>query len=219
MTRSVLQLRIERAFRLSAPRRDAAPSRLRLALVRMRPRRPQVVTRAVSTTIRPQIRLVLTPRYELAGRDYGPPLALPEVREAAAVRHEVERLVERIAMRTTRVEAPARPGRPATAARAERRAAPVAARSATFAGSTPEQMLLAATPAFPRLVPPRAPTSPVAPPEPPSQPARLLQPLGSSPSAPAARVEPPLDVAGIADRVLETLDRRLIAERERRGRI
>ena len=217
MTKPALQLCIERGFRLPVPRRDVAPSRLRLALVRVRPRRPQVVTHTAATTIRQQIRLVLAPRYELARHLHEAPLAPPEVREAEAVRHEVERLVERIVTRTTRVEAPARPAPARTATRSGHRQVPPAAAAVASLARSTEQTPRPAASAFPRLAPPRPPAAAAHPPAAPA--GRSAEPHAASPSARVARPEPPLDVARITDRVLETLDRRLIAQRERRGRI
>lgn len=217
MSRPTLQLSIERGFRLAALRRDAAPSRLRLVLVRVRPRRPQVVTRTASTTIRQQIRLVLAPRYELTRHRHDASLAPPEVREAAAARHEVERLVERIVTRSTRVEARARPAAARETARRELWPAPTASPSRAFPARVPEPEARSLAPAFPRLVPPRLATAAV--PRPEAPPAPPAQSLLAGPQAHVLRPEASPDLARIADRVLETLDRRLIAERERRGRI
>ena len=221
MTRRLLQPVIRTRFRVPALRREALPPRLRLVLARARPPRLRVVSRTLSTTIAPRVSLVLAPRFESATVHVDAPLLEPAVvRDPCIVRRDVERLVERLATQAPRVEPvtsggsrrgtepgvrlsplPPLPG----AARDAGRSAPVFA---------PVAAAPRVAPLFPRLARPALPPAP-APPAVDRSP-HVHAPVDAGSVAQAA---PPLDVAQLTEQVLERLDRRVVAERERRGRI
>jgi hypothetical protein len=189
-------------------------------LVRARPSRLRVVSRTLSTTIAPRVSLVLAQRFESEIVHVDAPSLEPAmVRDPCIVRRDVERLVQRLATQATRVEpAGAGAGRRAAepgvwpsplpplpgVARVADRSAPVLAPAAA-AGRV--------APLFPRLARPASAPASAAVERPSHAP---VQTDAASVTPPAA---PPLDVAQLTEQVLERLDRRVVAERERRGRI
>ncbi|HEX7524657.1 MAG TPA: hypothetical protein VF327_00045 [Gaiellaceae bacterium] len=220
MTRRPLQPVIRTRFRVPAFRREGLPPRLWLVLARARPARLRVVSRTLSTTIAPRFSLVLAPRFE-AGDVYvgGPSLEPAVVRDPCIVRRDVERLVERLATKVTRVE-PAAVGAGRRGAEPGLRppplpplpgAAPTAGRPAPVLAQVAAAP--AGAPLFPRLAHLAPTTSPPAV-------ERLPQPHAPVEAASVTpATAPPLDVAQLTEQVLERLDHRVVAERERRGRI
>jgi hypothetical protein len=209
--RSRFRYPLGRAGRRDFPRRRHARRELRAVDLPFTFRRiaaasPRVVTRT-RTAPAPRLELVLAPRFEL--REAGPPPLVmppappaspppPRVRETLVLRERLERTAERAERLSTRVDAAARPAPPALAP-------PVPA-------------------AAPAPVPPPPPAAMVlqtaGAPQPPAS--ALADDPHAAPGAPGPAPAPApakLEIGALTDDVMRTLDRRIAAERERRGRV
>jgi hypothetical protein len=184
-----------RVRRIGMPGSRVVFARLRLpaATRRQRPA-PPAVPRAT------QLRLVLAPRVEVSVTNEAaaaPALRLapapPRLIDSRIATRQIERLVERAhTLQVRRETVPA----PATAAFGHRPAAP-AAKPLT------RPPLVLARPPAPAATVPAAPAAPT------------LAPVAPAPLATPA----PFEIERLTDRVLATMDRRILAARERRGHV
>jgi hypothetical protein len=163
--------------------------------------RPTFVRVASTTVAAPRIQLVLTPRAHVArGRTAPLPTPSPQaaaeirIRESSVLRERLERTVMRALRLERRVERVVRDRDPAAGARP--RLTPIS----PTAGMSPRTLV------FREGSPPGADALPAP---------EVTSPAAVDLPAPAPRT----DVAAVADAVLRVLDRRIVAERERRGHV
>jgi hypothetical protein len=195
-----------RAGRRPFPRRRHARRELRSVAARFTLRRiaaasPPVVARTHSAPA-PRLELVLAPRFELRS-DAPAPLVMPptpppppRVRETLVLRERLDRTVERAERLSTRVDAGARPAAAALAP-------PPATAAPMRVPPPPPAAMVLATPAAP----------PAA--------AEAEQPrvVPGAPTPAPAPAPGKVEIGALTDDVMRALDRRVAAERERRGRV
>jgi hypothetical protein len=183
-----------RVRRVAMPARPLAFARLRLPpATRRPPTTPSVVPRAA------ELRLVLAPRLTVSVTNQAAAPAVhsvpaaPRLVDARIASHQIERLVERAhTLEVRRETVPAPP-------------------AAAF-GHRPQ------TPSAPRPVAP-APLVLARTPEPAPAPAAVAAPP-LAPVAPGALAMPaPFEIERLTDRVMASMDRRIMAARERRGHV
>jgi hypothetical protein len=172
-----------------------------------------------SLTIAPRLRLTLAAPQRVAAAASAelPPAApvQPPLRTVVAVR--AEKLTERVMSRGVRIDPrPAGLDAAARRARAAHPAAPPATAAAPVAAAdlaVPVRTTVVASPPA-AADPARAPGSP-------QPPAAAPFPLVTHPTAggTAPRHAPPIDVARVTDAVIASIDRRIVAESERLGRV
>ena len=191
--------------------RHGAPPHVPLVLRRAQRGHPAVRAYMRTLALQPRVDLRLTHIHRHASRTVERVERFHRERTAT-----IERLVERLQTRTTRADSVVR-----------REVAPAVALAAPL---IPRELAV--------LLPPhRAPAVSPLPPAPtvlrrerptrtdaPERPLRELTPAGFASPLPAARRDPEpaaatVDVAHLTDQVIHAIDRRLVAERERHGRL
>jgi hypothetical protein len=185
-------------------RREVRAPFPRLTLRRRPAARVTLLARNSSTAVTQRLQLLVAPRFDLRTTHVSVHPAVPaattielRVRESLVLREHVENAIERVASLMQRGDATTHSVPAADTPRPDMRPAP------------PTHVNGPRIPAAPIVL--RAP-APAAPEPAPASPTGSSRPVSET-------TFPQLDAAIVADEVMRTLDRRVAAERERRGRV
>jgi hypothetical protein len=182
-------------------RREVRPPFARLTLRRFAAPPPAMLVRNSPSTVTQRVQLVVAPRFDLRTARVSVHAATPaatavelRTRESLVLREHIDKAIERVTLLTRHAGA--------------------------AAGAVPGPIAAAHTAPATRVHAARAPAAPIvlhAPAPAPSQ-APTASPAATARGA-ADSAHAPFDVTVVADEVMRTLDRRVAAERERRGRV